>query len=596
MFNPFVGDQPSQPAKPAQPTPPEPTAQPVAGKTDDDARWEAAWSKPSTQISAASGEAESVSAPASMPVDGGPEASTPPPAKDAPMSEPSAQPDKPAVGWGALMSDGSKSESTSPEPEPVADADTTRPVSTPDWGVLMSDEAKSTSIPEPVAQSDAPAVGWSSLMDDKTAPEPESPSPKPNNAPASDWRSMVAMPEPSAAQPRMGAWGRRDEQAASDEPSPPVSEPDETPKRGWGRREERTASDEPPSSPSESDGVPRGAWGRHRSESGEPSADVPASEAPTEVGWGLRAAGRSESEESPKCGWGRADASGKADDADGTDVGWIDDLGDPDDGLDDAPGSSFSNASAARMVGMVVAVLLALALVVGGGLYVGRLVSARRAAAARDEACRSWSVALGDYRQAVRDAKALGLKTVKAASVCPTDTDDVADGTADLRARTKRVEKQVRTKVAGEWSGTADKLAKVKTSYPSVSADTADRAAVLAKRAPSSKRELDSLKAQAKTVLDDAASEQKKADDAAAKRKAEDERAAQEKAAAEESQRQAEARQQRSTPSYTPTYTPSYTPSYTPTYTAPKTQTTTPEQSAPKQTTPPPSGSNTFSD
>lgn len=579
MFNPF-GDTPPQPAKPEPQAPPQPPAA-ESENADDDARWAAAWSKHTSGPENVHQSAEPA---------GEPKVDEPAPAPASP--DPPAEASK-SDGWSMFLSQGEPSEEPDPMPEPVeppkSEGRSTFLSQGEDAPTSPPDESDLT--PEPVEASKSD--GWSTfLSQENDAPAPESypvvPAAHEAPAPASDWRSMVAAGASGDDEPRKGAWGRRqDHEGNDDEAESPAerdwgrvrdSEPVEEPsdhaypaKRGWGRSHDDASSDDEEKERSAS----KGAWGRRR-DSDPSTAD----------------AHNEDSARPAKRGWGRDDASGKADDADGTDVGWIDDLGDPDDGLDDAPGSSFSNASAARMVGMVVAALLVLALVVGGGLYVGRLVSARRAAAARDEACRSWSVALGDYRQAVRDAKALGLKTVKAASVCPTDT----DGAADLKARTKRVEKQVRTKVAGEWRGTADKLAKVKTSYPSVSDDTADRAAVLAKRAPSSKRELDSLKAQAKTVLDDAASEQKKADDAAAKRKAEDERAAQEKAAAEEARRQAEAQQQRSTPSYTPTYTPSYTPSYTPTYTAPKTRTTTPRQSAPKQTTPPPSGSNTFSD
>lgn len=247
------------------------------------------------------------------------------------------------------------------------------------------------------------------------------------------------------------------------------------------------------------------------------------------------------------------------------------DILDPNEGSD-GPGMRLPGGKA--IIGLV-AGLLTVGLSIGGVWAWHGHQKAMQARQERQTACEAYARARADWTGLARQAERLDVETGGApAKTCPGDP---AKAKRSLEEDVDRLEDGI-AKAAGEqWEKTAATLSKLPKDKPSAGKSTLAKAAALAKQTPRDADGLKDLEREAKTILDQAAKEQKAADDAKrkadeeAKRKADEE--ARKKAEEEAAKRQQE---QAATPA--PTYTP---PSYTPTYTAP-----TPQYTAPQQATP----------
>lgn len=556
MFNPFGPT--STTAHPPQPVPPVDPGESEAG-ADDDARWAEAWLNH-----------DGNPAPVETPPDDG-RRDVPPAVESAVGEESPARADKnPSEAEKALAE--FRSAELDPPASPVEEDGTSEPSAsaepssppTPATSASSEPTGRDARLERPQPPTATEERGATYESTEEASPDPERPDMGREKPPIADWRSMIAVrdDEPAASHP-LGAWGRRGQ--AAPEPGT-ANEPESARPNPWAREPSATETREEPTGPSEN------PWKREpaKNHGGNPwKRDTPAAD--------------------------------RGDDT-GADVSWIDDLGDPDDGLDDAPGSGFSNAAALRVVGLVVAVILTVALIGGGAVFAMNNLKTRRLEREHETACRVWSQSRSDYDQAARMARALKLDAPATPRECPKDTDAATAGAKRLDARTKRLKARVTRKLAADWKPTADRLNGLGKSRPDISKDTLDEARALAAEKPDSKTRLDSMESHARKLLTQADSEQKKADETRRREREEKEK----KAAAEQAERErkeAESRAQQSTPA--PTYqtpsTPSYTPSYTPTYQAPSTpapRATTPStpSTGGGSATPAPSGSNTFDD
>ena len=241
-------------------------------------------------------------------------------------------------------------------------------------------------------------------------------------------------------------------------------------------------------------------------------------------------------------------------------------------------------------------ILLAIALIAGGGLGARTLIGRMREQQAYENTCTRLANETSRWKNLAEQAKQLGLDPgdEAAPNECPADMDSAGKAAQQAAEAAGALKTTVGDELAAQWADLKDTLSKARDRWPDASADTLDSITALAAHdTPADADGLQDLKQQADTLTGQAQDEQDKADEKRRKaeeeerrKKEEEERKAAEQAAQQAQQQAQQEAQQQSAPSYTPPATPQYTPQYTP-----QPQTTTPTPQPTPEPEPEPSGS-----
>lgn len=288
------------------------------------------------------------------------------------------------------------------------------------------------------------------------------------------------------------------------------------------------------------------------------------------------------------------DGYGEPDDEPGSDMpapragmgGGPDDAADPFDealGLDgvaDPPEPRTPPHAPARPLLVGLGILLAVALLVGGGFAAWHRIEAARAADAHDAACATLAEGIRSWDAVAGEAEALGVEPGKRPDPsCGADTDALRTRADATDTAIRKLGKANGKALDEQWARTVARIRDAVKNSPKAEADTLGRLETLAKTRPSDAKGLAKAGKDADALIAQAAKEH--ADVLAEEKRKADEQAAQEAQRKVQEEAQTRQRQQQTAPQYT---------APAPRYTAPAPRRQTAPTPAPRAATPAPQG------